>query len=106
VIVRTFHATATVGGAAAYRAHFTDAVLRSLRGIDGYQGAYLLERDGAVDEVELEVLTFWDSLEAILRFTGGDLDNAVVEPAAEAVLATYDPKVTHHAVAVADTVSH
>ncbi len=45
----------------------------------------------------------WDSLEAITRFAGANLDHAVVEPAAQAALASYDPTVTHHTVVV-DTV--
>jgi heme-degrading monooxygenase HmoA len=49
------------------------------------------------------VLTLWDSLEAIIRFAGSDSEHAVVEPAAQAVLASYDTTVTHHIVVV-DTV--
>jgi heme-degrading monooxygenase HmoA len=102
VIVRAFHATATAGGADAYREHFTRSVLPALQRIDGYQGAYLLRRDHD-RHVELQVLTLWDSLEAITRFAGANLDHAVVEPAAQAALASYDPTVTHHTVVV-DTV--
>jgi hypothetical protein len=50
--------------------------------------------------VQLQVFTLWDSLEAIRRFAGATLDHAVVEPAAQAVLVSYDPTVTHHAVVV------
>jgi hypothetical protein len=46
------------------------------------------------------VLTLWDSLEAIRRFAGANLENAVVEPAAQAALVTYDSAVTHHTVVV------
>jgi heme-degrading monooxygenase HmoA len=103
VIVRAFHATATAEGADAYREHFTNSVLPDLQRIDGYRGAYLLrhDHDGGV---ELQVLTLWSSLDAIRRFAGASLDTAVVEPAAKAVLATYDTKVTHHTVVV-DTVA-
>jgi heme-degrading monooxygenase HmoA len=102
VIVRAWHATATAEGADAYREHFNHSVLLELRRIDGYQGAYLLRR-GHDSQVELQVLTVWDSLEAIRRFAGANLDNAVVEPDAQAVLASYDPTVTHYTVVV-DTV--
>lgn len=103
MIARSFHATASAEGADAYREHFTRSVLPDLERIDGYRGAYLLRRD-LDSRVELQVLTLWDSLDAIRRFAGVELDTAVVEPAAEAVLAAYDPAVTHHAVVV-DTVS-
>ena len=102
MIVRAFHATATAEGADAYREHFTRSVLPDLQRIDGYQGAYLLRRDHD-RHVELQVLTLWDSLEAISRFAGANLEHAVVEPAAQAALASYDPTVTHHTVVV-DTV--
>lgn len=46
------------------------------------------------------MLTLWDSLEAIRRFAGANLENAVVEPAAQAALVTYDSAVTHHTVVV------
>jgi heme-degrading monooxygenase HmoA len=102
VIVRAFHATATAEGADTYHQHFTRSVLPSLQRIDGYHGAYLLRREGD-RHVELQVLTLWDSLEAVRRFAGPDLEHAVVEPAAQAALAAYDPTVTHHTVVV-DTV--
>jgi heme-degrading monooxygenase HmoA len=102
VIVRAWHATATAEGADAYREHFTRTVLPDLQRIDGYQGAYLLRRDHDTD-VQLQVLTLWDSLEAIRSFAGANLENAVVEPAAQAALAVYDSTVTHHTVVV-DTV--
>jgi heme-degrading monooxygenase HmoA len=103
VIVRAWHATATPQGADAYREHFTRAVLPALQPIDGYHGAWLLRHDHR-GHVELQVLTVWDSLEAIRRFAGADLDRAVVEPDAQAALARYDTTVTHHSVVV-DTLS-
>lgn len=104
MIIRAWHATATPEGADLYCEHFTRLVVPSLRRIDGYHGAYLLRRDHA-GHVELQVLSMWDSLEAIRRFAGADLDGAVVEPDAQAVLASYDTTVTHHTAVVIDTVS-
>ena len=102
VIVRAWHAVATADGADDYREHFTRAVLPDLQRIDGYRGAYLLRRDHGT-HVRLQVLTLWDSLEAIRSFAGANLENAVVEPAVQAALVTYDSTVTHHTVVV-DTV--
>jgi heme-degrading monooxygenase HmoA len=102
VIVRAWHAIATVGGADVYREHFTRTVLPALQRIDGYRGAYLLRRDHD-SQVRLQVLTLWDSLEAIRSFAGASLENAVVEPAAQAALVSYDSTVVHHTVVV-DTV--
>ena len=97
MIVRAWQATATAEGADAYREHFTRTVLPELQRIDGYQGAYLLRH------VQLQVLTLWDSLEAINSFAGANPENAVIDPAAHAALVRYDSTVTHHTVVV-DTV--
>jgi heme-degrading monooxygenase HmoA len=72
VIVRAWHATATAEGADASREHFTRTALPDLQRIDGYQGAYLLRRDHDT-HVQLQVLTLWDSLEAIRSFAGANL---------------------------------
>jgi heme-degrading monooxygenase HmoA len=85
VIVRAWQATATAEGADAYREHFTGTVLPELQRIDGYQGAYLLRRDHDT-HVQLQVLTLWDSLEAISSFAGANPENAVIDPAAHAAL--------------------
>lgn len=102
MIVRAWQATATAEGADAYREHFTRTVLPQLQRIDGYQGAYLLRRDHDT-HIQLQVLTLWDSLEAISSFAGANPENAVVDPAAHAALVSYDSTVTHHTVVV-DTV--
>jgi heme-degrading monooxygenase HmoA len=104
VIVRAWHATATAAGAAAYREHFTGSVLPQLQRIHGHRGAYLLQRRHHDGRVELQVLTLWDSLEAVRRFAGANLDQAVVEPDAQAVLASYDTAVAHYSIVV-DTVA-
>ncbi|MEO3822894.1 antibiotic biosynthesis monooxygenase [Actinomadura sp. B10D3] len=99
MIARTWRATATPEGADAYREHFADAVLPALRRVDGHRGAYLFRRD-ADGQIELEVMTLWDSLEAIQGFAGADISTAVVEPEAQAVLLTYDRTVIHRTVAL------
>jgi heme-degrading monooxygenase HmoA len=99
VILRAFRATATIDGAQAYQRFFTETVLPELQAIDGFQGAYVVQRDRE-DLVEIQVLTLWESLEAIRRFAGDNLDTAVVEPGARAVLTDFDPIVAHHTVVV------
>ncbi|WP_141585847.1 antibiotic biosynthesis monooxygenase [Actinomadura sp. WMMA1423] len=103
MIARIWRATATAEGAEAYRDHFTGSVLPALRSVDGHRGAYLFRRDEG-DRVELEVMTLWDSLDAIRAFAGADISTAVVEPEARAAVLTYDTTVTHRTVMV-DTVT-
>lgn len=103
MIARVWRATATPEGAESYREHFADAVLPALRRLDGHRGAYLFRQD-TDGRVEIEVMTLWESLEAIQDFAGADTSTAVVEPEAQAVLLTYDKTVVHRTV-VLSTVS-
>jgi heme-degrading monooxygenase HmoA len=82
-----------------YARHLADTVLPELEAIDGHRGALLLRR---ADErgVEVRVVTFWSSLEAIGRFADPDRERAVVEPAARAVLDSYADVVEHFDVVI------
>ncbi len=94
-VMRQWKARATPDGAMAHRAHLEHAVLPQLRDLAGFKGVSLLNRAEA-DEIEITVLTSWTSMDAIAAFAAPDLETAVVEPAAAAILVSYDDKVTHH----------
>lgn len=96
MIARIWRAAATTEGAAAYTKHFQDSVLPELRGLGGFRHAYLLNREDS-GAVEIQVISVWDSLDSIRAFTGDsrDLATAVVEPAAQAVLISFDDTVSH-----------
>ncbi|MGW3348834.1 antibiotic biosynthesis monooxygenase family protein [Nonomuraea rubra] len=97
MIVRVWKASATPEGARRYAEHFDGAVLPELRGLDGCRAAYLLTRESG-GQVEIQVNTYWESMETIRAFAGDDLGHAVVEPAAQAALTDYDRMVTHFTV--------
>jgi heme-degrading monooxygenase HmoA len=101
MIARVWSARATCAGAPQYVEYFTAHVLPELAAISGYEGAKVLtsDRDSAVDIV---VITWWTSLEAIRAFAGDAIDNAVIHPAAAALLTGFDRDVKHYAVAVDD----
>ena len=94
MILRMWHARATVENSGKYVEHATKKVFPALSAIEGHRGAYLLRRavDGAVEFV---VLTLWESMEAIREFAGAKPEKAVVEPEARAVLTAFDESVTH-----------
>jgi heme-degrading monooxygenase HmoA len=100
MIVRTWRASAAPDRRRLYPQHFTADVLPKLRGIPGFLGAYLLERETDA-EVEFVVQTLWASADAIARFAGPRPEVAVVEPEAAAALLRYDATVTHHVALVA-----
>lgn len=95
MVVRQWKARATQDGALAYREHLERSVLPQLRALSGFAGVTLFNRPDGGD-VEVTVLTRWSSIDAVAAFAAPDLDVAVVEPAAEAVLLSYDRTVTHH----------
>lgn len=96
-VMRQWRARATPDGALAYREHLAGSVLPQLRALAGFRSVSLLNRPAA-GEVEITVQTHWDDMAAIAAFAAPDLEAAVVEPAASAVLLSYDDMVTHHQV--------
>ena len=101
MIVRTWSATATSTGAGNYSRYFAGTLLPQLRTLPGFEGAYLLSRDlGEGGTVELTTHTFWESLEAIRAFAGDDIARSIVEPEAQAMLASFDRTAVHRTVVV------
>lgn len=94
MFMRMWKARSTARQAGAYVEHATRKVFPKVRAIKGHRGEYLLRREVEGD-VELVVLTLWDSMEAVKRFAGPDPGKAVVEPEARAVLSSFDEYVTH-----------
>ncbi|MFI7125083.1 hypothetical protein ACIBQ1_05275 [Nonomuraea sp. NPDC050153] len=66
------------------------------RGLEGYQGAYLLRRTLEDGEVEFSTIMLFDSIDNIKAFTGDDYEVAHVPPEARAVLARFDERSAHY----------
>src|SRR5262245_48518184 len=94
MVLRMWKARSTTTQAAAYIEHATKNVFPKIRTIEGHRGEYLLCRQVEGD-VELVVLTLWDSMDAVRRFAGAEPDKAVVEPEAQAALTSFDRYVNH-----------
>ncbi len=101
MIVRTWAARTTRDRAPRYAEHLRRHALPTLHGVDGYAGAWLLERPEG-EAVEILVVTLWRSLAAIRGFAGEDSEAAVVADEAAPLFAWFDDRVRHYAVAVAD----
>jgi heme-degrading monooxygenase HmoA len=86
----------------AYLKHFSKNVLPDLRRCDGFASALVLTRD-LDNETEVVVNTFWKHLASIKAFAGNDCEAAVVVPEAAALLISYDKRVKHYVVDVADS---
>ena len=63
MIARTWSGTSHPDSGDGYLAHLESAVLPEIRRVEGHRGAYVL-RDGNT----FQVVTLWDSMEAIRRF--------------------------------------
>jgi heme-degrading monooxygenase HmoA len=97
MIARLWRGATTPENANEYEAHIRQNVFPALPGIAGHRGAFLLKRE-AEGSAEFLALTLWDSMDAIREFAGSDVDVAVVEPRAQAVLKEYDGTVRHYEV--------
>ena len=98
MIARLWRGQATNAQADAYFRHVTGTVFPSLKDLAGHRGAWLLRRQ-AEGQTEFLALTLWESLDSIRAFAGDDIDTAIVEPEARAVLADFDDFARHYEVA-------
>jgi len=104
MIARFWTAKTSQAQAPVYTDHLKSHVLATLREVDGYLGAKLLERE-TEGEVEIVVITFWRSLDAVSEFAGDDLESAVVSEEIAPVLLYYDQRVRHYDVVVGEDVN-
>ena len=85
--------------APAYAEYLRTHVFAGLHEIDGFEQAMLLQRQastGSGETVEVEVITFWRSLDAIGAFAGTDVEAAVVTDTAKSLLTDYDSRARHY----------
>jgi heme-degrading monooxygenase HmoA len=101
MIARIWSAQTTPAQAPGYVDHLKSQVLPAIRKVEGYAGTLLLDRTIS-GGVEILVITFWDSLDALRGFAGPDLEEAVVAEEAAALLAQFDRRVRHYEVVVKD----
>jgi heme-degrading monooxygenase HmoA len=99
VIARIWKARAAPERASEYAAYLQSTVVPELAAINGYRGVTLLERDRD-SLVEVTVITWWESLEAVRAFAGEAVETAVVHDTAARMLLDFDRDVAHHRVVV------
>jgi heme-degrading monooxygenase HmoA len=97
MISRHWKGTARPGQAAAYLEHLRSETFPQLAAIPGFVRASVMSRPHA-EGTEFQVVTVWESLDAIRAFAGPRVEAAVVPPAVQAMMATYDAEVAHYEV--------
>jgi len=85
------------GEAENYLDHLRRKTFPQLETIEGFRGASILKRE-VTSGTEFLIVTNWESTEAIRRFAGAALNQAVVPPEAQAMMIEYDKEVVHYEV--------
>lgn len=100
MIARIWRGWATAHDAPLYRQHFIATVQPQLAALPGFRGCMLMQSlEG--HEMAFIATTYWESLDHLRAFAGEQVDVAVVEPAAQAVLLRYEHAVRHFEIVVA-----
>jgi heme-degrading monooxygenase HmoA len=99
MIARIWKARAAPDRAEEYAAYLRSTVMPELAAIHGYRGVTLLSREQD-REVEVTVITWWDSIAAVRAFAGEAVETAVVHDSAARMLVDFDREVAHHRVVI------
>jgi ATP-dependent Clp protease ATP-binding subunit ClpA len=93
-VARHWRGVVKPGRAGDYVDHLRRETFAALARHAGFVSASILRRE-VEDGTEFQVVTIWESLEAIKVFAGEDVTTAVVPPAAQALLVRYDERAEH-----------
>lgn len=77
-----------------YIRHPRTETFPELRKIPGFVDASILSRTLATG-VEFQIVTRWDSVDAIIKFAGADPEVSVVPPQVVDLMIEYDPRAEH-----------
>lgn len=81
-----------------YILHLKEDTFKALEQIEGFVSARILLRELS-DGTEFQIITHWDSLEAIKQFAGEKFDTAVVPESVRKMMLRFDAHVDHYEVA-------
>jgi hypothetical protein len=98
MISRQWRGLARLNQAETYREHLRSETFPALRALPGFVSASVLSRPFG-DGIEFLVVTQWRTLEDIARFSGPDLEAAVVPVEVAEMMIDYDRRVKHYEVA-------
>ena len=97
MIARVWRGAVHPGRGDAYAAYLDTTGVRDVRATPGNRGVLVLRRD-APDQTEFVFISLWESMEAIRRFAGDDVERARYYPEDREFLLHLEPTVTHHTV--------
>jgi heme-degrading monooxygenase HmoA len=97
MIARHWRGVARPERADGYVEHLRRVTLPELARIEGFISATIMRRSVA-EGIEFLIVTFWDSLEAIARFAGPELERAVVPDSVRRMMIEFEPSARHYEV--------
>jgi heme-degrading monooxygenase HmoA len=97
MIARTWRGWTARGDADEYVEYLRRTGIEEYRATPGNRAAYILRRDEG-DRTEFVTLTLWDSMEAVGRFAGPDVDEAVFYPEDDRFLVERETTTSHYEV--------
>ena len=97
MISRHWKGTVKPGHAERYLEHLRTHTLPQLGAIPGSVSVAILKRDVG-NGTDFQIVTVWTSIESIRAFAGDDAEVAVVPPAAQALMTTFDRRAVHYEV--------
>jgi heme-degrading monooxygenase HmoA len=101
MIARIWTAQATPGNAPLYARFFEGFATGDMTRMKGFKRAELMQRrEPGSKVVEITVITYWESMDAIRVFAGKPIDRARVEPEARPLLSRSGRRVKHFEVQV------
>ena len=98
MISRQWRGLADPNRAHDYIEHLRTDTFPALRKIRGFVDAWILSRPFGAG-VEFPIVTRWDSMDAIAKFSGADPEAAIVAGKAADMMIEYDRRVRHFEVA-------
>jgi heme-degrading monooxygenase HmoA len=100
MIARTWHGRVPATKADAYHRYLLRTGVPDLQATPGNRGVYVFRRlEG--QEAHFLLTSLWDSIEAIRRFAGDDIEQARYYPEDKEFLLELEPRVTHYDVLTA-----
>jgi len=97
MISRQWRGLARPNQAQNYIEHLRTATFPALQVLPGFVSASILSRSLG-DGIEFLIVTQWRALDDIARFSGADLEAAVVPPEVTQMMIDYDRRVKHYEV--------
>ena len=96
MISRIWHGWTTTEDSDKFESLLRAEVLPGIHRVSGYNGAYLLRREAADQEIEFLTITQFTDMVAVKAFAGEDYERAVIAPGAGKFLTHYDERSAHY----------